>query len=189
MRRCEERSKRGLQVFKDMWGKVLGGGGGFTEWVTREECWHLGASVCSRTLSSAVFFRETQNFWKWRQSCNCNWYNLVFMSPAGLTFALKLSHLNQDFEEYGGSRNVPLHICFLHQPPSSLSSSLLSVWASCRALQCHCYDRSTLSAQEIPLFVCSPPKGVKLSSWQLTRPLVLSRSLSLSLSLSLSVSV
>lgn len=32
------------------------------------------------------------------------------------------------------------------------------------ALQCHRYDRSTLSAQEIPLFVCSPPKGVKLSS-------------------------
>lgn len=39
------------------------------------------------------------------------------------------------------------------------------------AFRCHRYDGSTLSAWEIPLFVCSPPKGVKLSSWQLTRPL------------------
>lgn len=110
------------------------------------------------------------------------------LSPAGHTFALKLrdilvlDHLNQDFEDLGGSSNVPLHICF--HPPSTLfaPSSSPPVWALWRALQCHRYDRSTLSAQEIPLFVCSPPKGVKLSSWQLTRPLVLFFFLSLSLS-------
>lgn len=74
------------------------------------------------------------------------------------------------------------------RPPSCSFPLISPVWALCGALQCHRYDRSTLSAQEIPLFVCSPPKGVKLSSWQLTRPLdsaVLRLSLSLSYSPSL----
>ncbi len=81
---------------------------------------------------------------------------------------------------------------YLYQPtlppfPPHFSSPLSSpVWALCGALQCHRYDRSTLSAQEIPLFVCSPPKGVKLSSWQLTRPLD-SALLPLPVSLSLSL--
>lgn len=58
MRRCEERSKRGLQVFKDMWGKVLGGVGGFTDWVTREKCWHLGASAFT-ALTFSHFYHGT----------------------------------------------------------------------------------------------------------------------------------
>lgn len=50
------------------------------------------------------------------------------------------------------------------RPPATLSLSSLPCGHCVGALQCHRYDRPTLSAQEIPLFVCSPPKGVKLSS-------------------------
>lgn len=70
-----------------------------------------------------------------------------------------------------GLGNVPLHIYITHPLLLSLPPVVGTVLGWMGAFRCHRYDGSTLSAREIRLFVCSPSKGVKLSSWQLTRPL------------------
>lgn len=118
MRRCEERSKRGLQVFKDMWGKVLWGGRVGGSQSDKRGMLTCG-SVCVFTdLNFSCFYQGDSNFCKWRQSCK--WSSLVFMCPAGHTFALKMSHLNKVFEEFGGSccisASIRLPLSFLLTP-------------------------------------------------------------------------